>query len=337
MIVPAKGEGVGDGGSNTANFSFGILNPETCILHPTHRPHRIHRPHPASRIQHPVSFQRTVNHEHMKVPIRGGKLDMLVAVRDRVHRRKTQFQEIDIVDTEVFGRMLLLDGHVQLCTFDEHAYHEALVQIPTLSLNNPKRALVIGGGDGGVVRELARNKSFETIDMVEIDQGVIDACKEHMPSLSNGAFQDPRVHVFVQDAFEFVKNTQTPYDLIVMDSTDVYEEESGELSERLFTETFYKDCYNALADTGFVVTQADNLIFCPYSLEAIEADFEKVFDKVGSYQAIVPSFGGFSGFCWGSKGAEISKTFEPQRAADMGLKYLNPTTYALAFQPFSFA
>lgn len=274
--------------------------------------------------------------ESLKVPIRGGKLDMLVAVRDRVHRRKTQFQEIDIVDTEVFGRMLLLDGHVQLCTFDEHAYHESLVQIPMLSLGNPKRALVIGGGDGGVVREIARHNAIETIDMVEIDQGVIESCTEHLPSLNNGAFKDPRVHIHVQDAFEFVKNTKRPYDLIVMDSTDVYEEESGELSERLFTENFYKDCYNTLSQNGFVVTQADNLIFCPYSLEAVKGDFEKVFKKVGSYQAIVPSFGGFSGFCWGSKGAEIGQ-FAQASAAGLGLKYLNESTYELAFNPLAFS
>ena len=278
-----------------------------------------------------------MNQEQIKVPIRGGKLDMLVAIKDRVHRRKTQFQEIDIVDTEVFGRMLLLDGHVQLCTFDEHAYHEALVQIPMLSLQNPKRALVIGGGDGGVVRELARHKSLESIDMVEIDQGVIDSCTEHLPSLNNGAFKDPRVHVFVQDAFEFVKNAKDSYDLIVMDSTDVYEEESGELSERLFTESFYKDCYNALSEEGFVITQADNLIFCPYSLEAIRTDFEKVFKKVGSYQAIVPSFGGFSGFCWGSKGAQISRAFPKEKAASLRLKFLNQSTYDVAFRPFSFS
>lgn len=259
---------------------------------------------------------------------------MLVAVTDRVHRRKTQFQEVDIVDTEVFGRMLLLDGHVQLCTFDEHAYHEALVQIPVLSLHSPKRALVIGGGDGGVVRELSRTKSFETIDMVEIDQGVIDSCREHLPSLSGGAFDDPRVHVFVQDAFEFVKNAATPYDLIVMDSTDVYEEESGELSERLFTESFYKDCFNALSENGFVITQADNLIFCPYSLDAIRSDFQKIFPRVGDFQAIVPSFGGFSGFCWGSKGADIAKEFPGDKG--LALRYLNETTWQLAFQPFSF-
>ena len=273
----------------------------------------------------------------LTVPIRGQKLAMLVAVQDRVHRRKTAFQEIDIVDTEVFGRMLLLDGHVQLCTFDEHAYHEALVQIPMLSLESPKRALVIGGGDGGVVRELCRHAGLETIDMVEIDQGVIDSCTEFMPSLSAGCFDDPRVHVFVQDAFEFVKKTQAPYDLIVMDSTDVYEEEDGGLSERLFSENFYRDCLNALSPGGFVVTQADNLIFCPYSLDAILGDFRKVFAKTGAYQAIVPSFGGFSGFCWGSRGAEVSRRFDAAKASALALQYLNETTYDLAFKAFSFS
>ena len=206
-----------------------------------------------------------------------------------------------------------------------------------LSLANPTRALVIGGGDGGVVRELARHKSMQTIDMVEIDQGVIDSCSEFLPSLSGGAFADRRVHIHVQDAFEFVKKATTPYDLIVMDSTDVYEDETGELSERLFTQSFYQDCFNALSKDGFVVTQADNLIFCPYSLEAIKADFEKVYKRVGDYQAIVPSFGGFSGFCWGSKGAEIQKTFAKEKAQDIGCSYLNETTYALAFRQFSFA
>lgn len=271
---------------------------------------------------------------HLTVPIRGNKLAMLVAIKDRVHRRKTQFQEIDIVDTEVFGRMLLLDGHVQFCTMDEHAYHEALVQIPMLSLKSPMRALVIGGGDGGVLRELCRHKSLEAIDMVEIDSGVIEACVEHLPTLSAGAFEDPRVSMYVKDAFEFVKATKTPYDLIVMDSTDVYEEEDGGLSERLFSQSFYQDCFNALSEDGMVVTQADNLIFCPYSLDAIEEDFKKVFPKVGAYQAIIPSFGGFSGFCWGSKGAAVSPTL-PEN--DLQLRYLNQATYALAFEPFSFS
>ncbi|MEA2551997.1 MAG: spermidine synthase [Fimbriimonadaceae bacterium] len=274
---------------------------------------------------------------HLTVPIRGNKLAMLVAVTDRVHRRKTKFQEIDIVDTEVFGRMLLLDGHVQFSTMDEHAYHESLVQIPMLSLNDPKRALVIGGGDGGVIRELCRHPGLSTIDMVEIDQGVIDACREHLPSLSGGSFEDPRVNVFVRDAFEFVRQSKTPYDLIVMDSTDVYEEEDGGLSERLFSHSFYQDCANALTESGLVITQADNLIFCPYSIEAIQNDFRKVFSRVGPYQAIVPSFGGFSGFCWGSKGAQVSRAFDKSKAIELGLRYLNQTTYGLAFEPFSFA
>jgi spermidine synthase len=273
----------------------------------------------------------------LTIPIRGNKLALLVAVQDRVHTRKTDFQQIDIFDTEVFGRMLLLDGHVQFATMDEHAYHEALVHIPMLSLDAPKRALVVGGGDGGVVRELARHRSLETIDMVEIDQGVIDSCREFLPNLNDGAFDDERVHVFVQDAFEFVRNTITTYDLIVMDSTDVYEEESGELSERLFSHDFYIDCHKALSEQGIVVTQADNLVFCPYSLEAIRADFQAIFPSVGSYQALVPSFGGYSAFCWGSNAAEISDIFPAAKAADLPLRYLNEATYRLAFEELSFA
>lgn len=273
----------------------------------------------------------------LTIPIRGNKLAMLVAVQDLVHSETTEFQKIDIVDTEVFGRMLLLDGHVQFSTLDEHAYHEALVHIPMMSVARPKRALVVGGGDGGVVRELSRHGSLEAIDMVEIDQGVIDSCRKHLPSLSDGAFDDPRVHVFVKDAFEFVRNTATPYDLIVMDSTDVYEEESGELSERLFSLDFYRDCHRALSEEGFVVTQADNLVFCPYSLESIRADFQKVFSEVGSYQALVPSFGGYSGFCWGSKGPRLAPEFPAARASDLRLRYLNATTFRLAMEELSFA
>src|SRR5688572_17099164 len=117
---------------------------------------------------------------HLSFPIRGDKLSMRVAVKEHLHHQVTQYQTIDIYDTEVFGKVLLLDGHVQLSVLDERAYHESLVHIPMLSLDSPKRALVVGGGDGAVLRELCKHATLETIDMVEIDQGVIDACWEHL-------------------------------------------------------------------------------------------------------------------------------------------------------------
>lgn len=269
-------------------------------------------------------------------PIRSDKLTMTATVREHIHHRQTEFQTIDILDTEVFGRVLLLDNHIQLTELDEHAYHEALVQIPLLSIAEPRSALVIGGGDGGVLRELAKHPSIEHVDMVEIDAGVIESSREHLPGVSAGAFDDPRMHVHVADAFPFVKQATRKYDLIVADSTDTYEEEDGALSEMLFTDEFYRDCFNALSDNGLLVTQADNLLFCPYSLESIQAMFARVFPKTGSYHAIIPSFGGFSGYCWASKGAEVSRQFPSEKAAQLDLKYLSQPTWDYAFCELAF-
>lgn len=270
----------------------------------------------------------------LEVPIRGRKFFYSVELAEVIDRRQTEFQRIEIVATQAFGKMLLLDGHIQLAELDEHAYHESLVQIPLLSIPKPKSALVIGGGDGGVLRELCKHPTIEHIDMAEIDQGVIDASQEHLPSLSDGAFDDPRVHIHVTDAFRFVKETPRRYDLIVADSTDVYEEEDGGLSESLFTREFYADCARALRPGGLMVTQADNLVFCPYSTEAVANAFREVFPRVGTYQAIVPSFGGFSGFCWGGLDADLKAVW---RDAGIPLHYLSPATLALAFADLGFS
>lgn len=273
---------------------------------------------------------------HIRIPIRGDILSMSVRVETYVASRQTEFQQIDVYDTIPFGRMLTLDGHIQLTTLDEAAYHESLVQVPMLNLDEPKSALVVGGGDGGVLRELCRHRGLERIDMVEIDRGVVDVCEQHLGQVSDGAFFDRRVRLFIEDAFGFVKRASEPYDLIVMDSTDVYEEEDGGLSEQLFTPEFYRDCRALLAPGGILVTQADNPLFCPYSLEAIRATFGQVFTAVGSYWALVPSFGGYSAFCWASHGTRIASTW-PAEVEVSGLKYLTPATYAMGQGPLPFA
>ena len=252
---------------------------------------------------------------------------MSVQVQAHLAQRVTPFQTVDVYKTDAFGKVLFLDGHVQLSELDEFAYHECLVHIPLLSVENPKRALVVGGGDGGVLRELVRHDSLEEIHMVEIDAGVIEVCKEHLPGVSDGAFDDPRVKLYVQDAFPFVREAAGEYDLIVMDSTDVYEEEAGGLSEQLWTEAFYRDLHRLLSNKGFLVTQADNLLFCPYSLQGILKTFGNVFPKTGAYYALVPSFGGFSGYAWASKSGELASEFG---GPELGLQYLNTLTYELA-------
>ncbi len=252
-----------------------------------------------------------------------------------VHRRRSKYQTIEVVDTVPFGRLLLLDGHIQLTELDESSYHEALVRIPLLSMDRPERALVVGGGDGGVLREICRSKTIRHVDLVEIDAEVIEVCREHLPGLSAGAFDDPRVRVHIADAFPFVQRDLEPYDLIVVDCTDVYEDEEGSLSEPLFSHEFYSDVLRLLTDGGIAVTQADNPVFCPYALHTTETIFQRVFPKHGHYHAVVPSFGGFSAFCWGSKGAEPSRTWPPS-ASEAGLKALTPEAWAYAFSTLPF-
>ena len=259
---------------------------------------------------------------------------MNVLATDHLHHEVTPFQTIDIYQTEVFGKVLLLDGHIQLTEFDEKAYHESLVHIPLLNLPNATAALVVGGGDGGVIRELCK-AGIGQIDMVEIDNGVVEASKKHLPFLSNGAFEDSRVNLLIEDAFGFVKNQNSKYDLIVVDSTDTYEDEDENLSEALFTTKFYTDCKEALKPGGIVITQADNPVFCPYSLIEIKKSFSAVFDTVGNYTSLVPSFGGYSAFCYGSSGKILADTMpniDPGRFA-----YLTKTTYALAFSTLNFS
>jgi|CXWL01.1.fsa_nt_gi spermidine synthase len=272
----------------------------------------------------------------LQYPIRSDKFACLVEVSQRLADVQSPFQRIEILDTPAFGRMLLLDGHVQLAELDEFAYHEALVHIPLLSMESPQRALVVGGGDGAVVRELVKHPSLESIEMVEIDRLVFDTVSQHMPFLQGSAFSDPRVRLIIGDAFEFVQAATSGYDLIVMDATDVYEEEEGELSERLWTDEFYGDLARLLSPAGVLVTQADNLLFCPYSLADILATWGRIFAHVGSYHAIVPSFGGYSGFAWASHGTEV-KPASREAYAVLGCRYLTPETVASCFAPMPFA
>jgi spermidine synthase len=269
-------------------------------------------------------------------PIRSDKLTMSVAVENHLAHVKTPFQEIDIYETVAFGRMLFLDGHVQLAERDEFAYHECLVHVPLLNVPNAETALIVGGGDGATARELLRHPNLKRVDFVEIDRDVIETCREHLPFLSAGVFEDPRLNLVIGDAFEFVKTAAEPYDLIVMDSTDVYEEEEGGLSERLWTDAFYADLRRLLKPNGVVVTQADNLVFCPYSMDDIRGTLGSVFPKVGSYWGLVPSFGGYSGFVWASKEGNVGPEIAPERLSALDVRYLNEHTLAMGFAPVPF-
>jgi spermidine synthase len=133
---------------------------------------------------------------------------------------QTEFQHIQLVDSFQCGKMLLLDSIVQTTEKDEFIYHEMMSHVPLFSHSSPKRVLIIGGGDGGTLREVLKHDGVEKVTLVEIDPLVIDFCKEHLPSISQGAFENARTELIIADGAAYLENTSDQYDIIIVDSTD---------------------------------------------------------------------------------------------------------------------
>lgn len=163
---------------------------------------------------------------------------------------KNPVQHLQIIENETWGKVLILDGIVQATEKDEFVYHEMLTHVPLLAHGNAQNILVIGGGDGGIVREVLRHKNVKNITLVEIDREVIDFCHEHLPSISQGSLYDPRVHVIIENAYNFVGYTREKFDVIICDTTDPIG--PGEI---LFTSEFYARCKRALNAGGIIVAQ----------------------------------------------------------------------------------
>jgi spermidine synthase len=170
-------------------------------------------------------------------------------IEKKIYSGKSQFQKIEIFENEEYGRILVLDGQVQLSTKFEHIYHEMLVHPAMLSHRNPQRVLIVGGGDGGALREVAKHPVKE-IYLVDIDKRVIEVSKKYLPSVSAGAFNDKRLKVFIEDAFEFLDNYQNFFDVIIEDLTDP---KGPSLS--LWEKKFYLKTLKALKDKGIVSMQ----------------------------------------------------------------------------------
>ncbi|MDD4316715.1 MAG: polyamine aminopropyltransferase [Clostridia bacterium] len=204
----------------------------------------------------------------------------------QLHYEKSDYQAISVFDSAEFGRFLTLDGIMMLTERDEFIYHEMITH-PAMAVNpHIKNVLVIGAGDGGVVRELTRYKSIEHIDMVEIDERVVAVCKEYMPKTAC-KFDDPRVSLHFRDGLKFVRCTQNKYDLIIVDSTDP----SGP-GEVLFTKEFYGNCYKALNDNGILINQHESS-FYKEDAKAMQYAHKRIsglFPQSFVYQAHIPTY-----------------------------------------------
>ena len=170
-----------------------------------------------------------------------------------VFRRRSAHQEILIFDNADLGRVLMLDGLVQATERDEFIYHESLVNLAWASHPAARRALVIGGGDGGCLRELVRHADIEAIDLVEIDASVIEASRRHLPTIHAGAFDDRRVRIVIDDGAAFLERSSETYDLLLVDAPDPIGAGAA-----LFTEAFYRSCRRRLGDGGVLAAQFGN-------------------------------------------------------------------------------
>ncbi len=253
-------------------------------------------------------------------------------VSREVARKATEFQNMVIFETPFFGRVLALDGVIQTTERDEFIYHEMLVHVPMVAHGRATRVLIIGGGDGGILREALRH-AVEKVTLVEIDRGVIDFCVEHMPKLSGGAFDDPRLELMIEDGIAYVRDIERTFDLIIVDSTDPIG--PGEV---LFTESFYANCKRCLNPGGVVVTQ-NGVPF--YQNDEIRTSYGRLaphFADVSFYVAAVPTYvGGFMALGWATDNVDL-RHLRPEVLAErfdkLGLqtRYYSPGVHYGAFQ-----
>ena len=251
-------------------------------------------------------------------------------IQRQLHSEKSPFQQIDVFDTEEFGKLLTIDGVVMLTERDEFIYHDMITHVAMATNPDIKRVLVIGAGDGGTVRELTRYSTIEQIDMVEIDEVVVKVSREFLP-FTAAKLDDPRVNLYFEDGIKFVEGKQNIYDLIIVDSTDPIGPGEG-----LFTTEFYTNCYNALTEKGILVNQNESPYYAHNAREMkrAHAKIKGIFPIAKAYQYHIPTYpSGHWMFGFASKVLDPIKDLNAERWNGLGLKtkYYNTDIHVGAF------
>lgn len=251
-------------------------------------------------------------------------------VKEQLVNKQSDYQHIAILDTEEFGRVLTLDGYLMVTEKDEFIYHDMIIHVPMATNPEIKKVLVIGAGDGGSIRELTRYPGIERIDMVEIDQMVVELCKEYIPQTAC-RLDDPRVHIYYEDGLKFIRRKVNEYDLIIVDSTDPFGPGEG-----LFTKEFYGNCFKALNDKGILVNQHESTYYDEYveAMKRAHLRIKETFPIAKVYQAHIPTYpSGHWLFGFASKLYDPLKDLDADRWNALGLKtkYYNTALHVGAF------
>ncbi|MEX0583745.1 MAG: polyamine aminopropyltransferase [Sneathiella sp.] len=258
-------------------------------------------------------------------------VNLALNVEKVIYREKTDLQDLMIFENSQFGRVMSLDGAVQTTEKDEFIYHEMFVHVPLLAHGKVRRVLVVGGGDGGAARQLMKHKNV-AVTLVDIDRTVIELSRKYMPTVSGGAFDDPRLELVIADGCKFVKETDAQWDVIIVDSTDPHG--PGEV---LYTEEFYRDCKSCLNDGGIIITQ-NGVPFVQ------ESELRESYDRLGGlftdvtfYLAAIPSYvGGVMAYGWATDDTDHRKTSLAKLAqrfieAEIETDYYTPEVHQAAF------
>lgn len=209
-----------------------------------------------------------------------------IRVDRHLYSGRSEFQRIDVFDSPEFGRFLTLDGYMMLTEKDEFIYHEMIVHVPMAVHPKVREVLVIGAGDGGVIRELVRYPEIGRIDMVEIDPLVVEVCRQYLPQTAC-RLEDPRLMIHYEDGLKFVRSCENQYDLIIVDSTDPFGPGEG-----LFTREFYGNCLKALREDGIMVNQHESPFYQEDAVACQRAHkrIVKSFPISRVYQAHIPTY-----------------------------------------------
>lgn len=255
---------------------------------------------------------------------------LFMRVNRWLYSAQSQYQRIDIFESPFYGRVFSLDGITMTTEIDEFMYHEMLVHVPMFMHPNPKKVLVIGGGDGGSIREVLKHPSVEKAVMCEIDELVVKAAIEYLPYTSN-KFNDPRVELVYEDGAKFVRQFKNEFDVIIIDSTDPTAGEGG----HLFTLEFYKACNEALKDDGILCAQTEGMT---YDWEWGTTAYKRIkanFPLAKMYLGFMPTYpGGMWSYTFASKtGIDPVKDFNPEKVKNFKepLRYYNEEIHKAAF------
>lgn len=254
-----------------------------------------------------------------------------IRVKQVLYRDQTELQDLVIFESYAWGRVLALDGVVQTTTGDEFCYHEMIVHVPILAHGAAREVLIIGGGDGGCLREALKHPGVERVTQVEIDRSVIDLCRTWLPTLSDGAFDHPKARVIIADGARFAAECRERFDVVIVDSTDPIG--PGAV---LFTETFYRDVRRLLRPGGILATQCGNPAIKPQELvDTQRAQRAAGFALVDYYLAVVPTYiGGAMALGFAADAPAVRRVDAATlhaRGVPQGLRFYTPEVHLGAF------